>query len=70
LGIFLSGIEFLASVNVLAASVATHTVGSHETDGLLTIALFASATGDFVWIKVRGVVFAQNLSFGHGELEE
>ena len=68
MGIFFAGIEFLASVDVLAAGVAPHAEGGHETDRLLAVVAFAGAPArELAWIEVRGIVLAQHLSFGHGD---
>jgi hypothetical protein len=59
LGIFFAGIEFLALVDVLAAGVAPHAEGGHETDRLLAVVAFAGAPArKLAWIEVRGIVLA------------
>lgn len=64
---FLTGVEFLALVDVFTAGVASHGEWCHETDFVLKIFRLL-ATRDEGWVEVWGEVLVEDLSLCHGGL--
>ena len=60
LHVLLSGVEFLPLVDILPAGIASHITRGHKTDCKLPI-LSLTGSWDFRWVKVRRVVFLQNI---------
>jgi hypothetical protein len=58
-------------INILSARSTLHRKGCHEADGLDfgTCLLGTAGPHDLGGVEVRGVVFLEDLSFGHGGLE-